>query len=160
MALNPKLIKGEIDGDEYENACPTIGTMMLVHFSTPEPEQHNPVVYGADGLFFATNMTRRLYLRPAFRNEFDIFTSESDFQERPVLWVLVSQLWPGFHEITPRWRGKAFWNDLESDQAVAKALLQMSLREGLHLSEWMGFVQDQRIRKSDAAKHYSKGRAN
>lgn len=153
MPLNPKLIKGELDGDEYENACPTIGTMMLAHFSTQE--NNNPIIYGADGLFFATNLTRRLYLRPAFRNEFDIFTSEADFQERPTLWVLVSQLWPGHHEITPRWRGKAFWHDLESDQAVAEALVQMSLRGGLHLAEWYGFISDKRIRKSDAATNQS-----
>lgn len=161
MSLNPNLIKHHLDGREYENACPTLGTPMVAHFSTPE--QHNPAIYGADGLFFATHLDRRLYLRPAFRNEFDIFTTESDFQLRPILWVLVSQLWPGFHEITPRWRGKAFWHDLESDHAIATVLMKMSLRNGVHLSEWLGYVQDQRIRKADAAKlpkHRTKTTAN
>ncbi len=79
MSLNPKLIKHDLDGEEYEHSCPTLGTLMVAHFSTPDPEQHNPLIYGADGLFFATHMDRRMYLRPAFRNEFDIFTTESDF---------------------------------------------------------------------------------
>jgi hypothetical protein len=155
MSLNSKLIDPQLDGEEYENSCPTLGTLMVAHFSTPDPAQHNPVIYGADGLFFATHMDRRMYLRPAFRNEFDVFTTESDFQLRPVLWVLVSQLWPGFHEITPRWRGKSFWRDLESDGAVATALMKMSLRNGVHLSEWIGFITDQRIRKAESAKNRS-----
>ena len=154
MPLSENLIKHGIDNAEYENACPTVGTLMLARFSAPNPDQHNPIVYGADGLFFATYPSRRMYLRPAFRNEFDVFTTEEDFQQRPMLWVLVSQLAPGFHEITPRWRGHAFWSGMETDRAVAEVVLQMSVRGGLNLAEWMGFVQDRRIRKADTAKNH------
>lgn len=158
--MNPALIKRGIDDEEYANACPTIGSLMVAHFSTPNSEQHNPIVYGADGLFFSTYPDRRMYLRPAFRNEYDIYTSESDYEERPTLWVLVSLLSPGHHMILPVWRGRAFWHGMETDQAVADAVLQMCLREGLSISEWYSFISDQRIRKSDMAKRRSKERVN
>lgn len=150
MPLGNNLVKRPVDDEEYANACPTVGTLALAHFSTPT--KHNTVVYGADGLFFASYPSRRMYLRPSFRNEFDIYTSESDFEQRPMLWVLVSQSAPGFHEITPRWRGHAFWSGTETDQAVAEVVMQMSERGGLNLSEWYGFISDQRIRKADKAR--------
>jgi len=145
MALNPKNIE-QGDEEEYENAAPTLGALMLVQFSTAE--NHNPLIYGADNEFFATHPERCTYLRPAFRNEWDVFTTEQDYENRPILWVLVSLLCPGFHEITPRWRGKSFWRDAETDQAIAEALLQMSLREGRKVSEWHSFISDQRWRKA------------
>ncbi|WP_263355276.1 hypothetical protein [Acidicapsa acidisoli] len=152
MPLNPNLVKHGLDDEFYETACPTIGTLMLARFSTPE--RHNPVIYGADGLFFATYPTQRTYIRPALRNEFDIFTSEAEFQARPMLWVLVTQTSPGHHMILPVWRGHAFWNgpDVATDQGVAEVFLQMCLRQGLNLSEWYGYVSDQRVRKSDKAR--------
>jgi hypothetical protein len=158
MPLSENLIKHGIDDAEYENACPTVGTLMLAHFSTPK--KHNTIVYGADGLFFATYPERRIYLRQAFRGEFDIYTSESDFEQRPMLWLLVTQLTPGYHEITPRWRGHAFWSGMETDQAVVDVVMQMSERGGLSLSEWYGFISDQRIRKNDAATKHSKRTVN
>jgi hypothetical protein len=154
MPLGDNLVKRPIDDEEYANACPTIGTLMLAHFSTPT--KHNTIVYGADGLFFSTYPSRRMYLRPAFRGEFDIYTSEQDYERRPMLWVLVSQSAPGYHEITPRWRGHAFWGGMEADQAVAEVVMQMSERSGLSLAEWYGFISDQRIRKTDAANNRSK----
>ena len=144
--MNPDLIKRDLDGEEYSNACPTIGALMVAHFSTPEG--HRKDIYSADGLFFATNPSNRMYLRPAFRNEYDIDTGEG----RPTLWVLVSQLAPGHHMLLPVWRGKAFWSGLETDQAVADVLLQMCLRGGLNLSEWMSYIFDQRARKSNPPK--------
>jgi hypothetical protein len=127
--------------------------LSLAHFSTPT--KHNKIVYASDGLFFSTFPERRMYLRPAFPGEFDIYTSESDFEQRPMLWVLVWQSAPGYHERTPRWRGKDFWGGMETDLAVAEVVAKMSERGGLHLSEWMGFVQDQRIRKADKARKRS-----
>lgn len=146
--MNPALIKRGIDDEEYSNACPTIGALMVAHFSTPE--RHREDIYGADGLFFAANPSNRMYLRPAFRNEYDIDTGE----ERPTLWVLVSQLAPEFHNIIPVWRGKAFWNgpDVDSDEGVGRIYLQMCLRGGLNLSEWMSYIFDQRARKSNPSK--------
>ena len=149
MPLNPNLVKHDLDDEEYANACPTIGTLMLAHFSTPE--RHNALIYGADGLFFATYPMRRIYLRRALRGEFDIFTSENDYKTRPALWLLVQHTSPGHHMILPVWRGQLFWKDVDTDEAVASALVEMSLRQGLHLSEWHSFVCDQRVRKNDAA---------
>jgi hypothetical protein len=156
MPLNEKLIKHGIDDQEYAKACPTLGTLMLAHFSTPDPAQHTSIVYGADSLYFSTFPSRRIYLRKAINNEFDLFESEFAFEQCPKLWVLVTQLSPGFHEITPRWRGRAFWSDLETDQAVATVLIEMSLRNGISLSEWLGFIQDQRIRNADKKKKHGK----
>jgi hypothetical protein len=157
MPLGNKLFKPEDDA-ELQNACPTIGALVLAHFSTPT--KHNTVVYGADGLFFSTYPSRRMYLRPAFRGEFDVYTSELDFEQRPMLWVLVSQSAPGFHEITPRWRGHAFWGGMETDQAVAEVVMQMSERGGLNLSEWYGFISDRRICKTDKAGNRGKQTVN
>jgi len=156
MPLNPNLIKTQLDDEEYKHAAPTLGTLMLARFSAPDSERHNPVVYGADGLFFATHPTRRMYLREAFPNEFDIWTTMEDFEQRPKLWVLVTLLCEGFHEITPRWRGKPFWRSGETDEAVTETVIQASMRGGLSVAEWYGFISDQRTRKSAAAKHRSK----
>jgi hypothetical protein len=143
--LNPALINDELDAEEYANAVPTIGHQMLAHFSTPT--KHNSVVYGADGLFFSMYPNQRMYLRPAFPGEFDVFTSNEDFARRPMLWLLVVQLAPGVHEITPRWRGHAFWHGMKTDQDVAEVVMQMSERGGVHISEWYGYIADQRARK-------------
>jgi hypothetical protein len=148
--INPALINDELDRAEYENAAPTVGSLMIARFSTPKPDEHNPIVYEADGLFFAMHPERRTYLREALRNEYDIYTNEDEYERRPKLWLLVTQMWPGHHMILPVWRGRAFWNVIESDKAVAEAVLQMSIRGGLSIAEWYGFICDQRIRKSYA----------
>lgn len=149
--MNPDLIKRDLDGNEYSNACPTIGMLLIAHFSTPE--RHRSDIYGADGLFFATHCERRTYLRPAFPNEYDIEDRETVNVERPMLWVLVSQLASGFHMILPVWRGRNFWNGPESstDEGIGRILLQMCLRGGLNVSEWMSYIYDQRARKTDEA---------
>jgi hypothetical protein len=149
MAMNPNLIKRDIDNEEYNNSCPTIGTLLVAHFSTPE--RHRKDIYSADGLFFATHSDRRTYLRPAFRNEYDIDERETKNIERPMLWVLVSQLAPGKHMILPVWRGRNFWSDVSesTDEGVAAILLKTCLRGGLSLSEWMSYIFDQRARKAD-----------
>ena len=160
MPMNPNLINHGIDDDEYADACPTLGTLVLAHFSTPH--QHNPILYGVDGQFFATYPSRRIYIRPALRGEFDPFTSEEDFQERPKLWVMVSQVAPDHHMIVPVYRGSAFWNgaNASTDRAVIEVVIQMCLRGGLHLSEWYGFISDRRIRKGDKASKRSKKLVN
>lgn len=150
MPINQNLIKHGVDDDEYCNAAPTIGEAALAHFSTPS--QHNDVLYRNDGEFFANNPSRRMYLREAFPNEFDVWTTMEEFQQRPKLWVLVSMLSEGLHERTPRYRGRKFWKSMNSDADIANAILEMSARGGFSISEWLGFVQDQRVRKSDAAK--------
>jgi hypothetical protein len=154
--MNPDLIKSDLDGNEYSNACPTIGTLMVAHFSTPE--RHRSDIYGADGLFFATHPERRMYLRPAFRGEYDIEETETVNVERPMLWALVSQLAPGFHMILPVWRGRNFWNGPQSssDEGVAALLLQMCLRGGLSIAEWYGYISDQRVRKADESRGKAK----
>lgn len=141
--MNPKLIKHDLDGDEYANACPTIGALLVAHYSTPQ--HHRADLYAADADFFSWYPAQRIYLRPAFPMEFDIEENSS----RPTLWVQVIQLSPGFHQILPVWRGKAFWNgpESDSDEGVAHILLQMALRNGMNLSDWMGYIYDQRILK-------------
>src|SRR6202044_2499758 len=104
--LNPSLINRTLDDEDYANAAPTLGTLMIARFSAPEPERHSEIVYGADGLFFATYPSRRIYLRPALRNEFDIYTSEAEYKERPTLWLSVTLLAPGYHVDLPVWRGR------------------------------------------------------
>lgn len=160
MIFNEKLINPKTDGEIYSEACPTLATLTLAHYSTPNPAQHNPIVYGADGLFFATFPNRRLYLRPAFRNEFDLNVGEASFIECPKLWVLVSHLSDGVHEITPRWRGKPFWKELDTDKAVAQTLIVIAVRGGLALSEWQGYVQDRRISNAYKATPRNKRREN
>jgi len=147
MLMNPKVINEELDQDEYANAAPTIGTLMVAHFSAPT--KHSAVVYEADGLFFSMYSDRRMYLRPALRGEFDVYTSEEDYETRPMLWVLVTQLAPGYHERTPRWRGKAFWNGpaVATDEGVAQVIMRMSAKGGLSQSEWLSWIYDQRARK-------------
>jgi hypothetical protein len=158
MPINQSLIKHGIDDEEYQNAAPTIGETALAHFSTPS--KHNDVLYQNDGLFFAMNPGRRLYLREAFPGEFDVWTTMEEFQQRPKLFVLVSLLSEGFHERIPYWRGRKFWKLTDSDMDVANAIIEMCSRGGLSVSDWLGFCQDQRIRKSDAAKHRSKRSVN
>jgi hypothetical protein len=150
MPLSPHIIKHPIDDEEYATACPTIGTLMLARFSTPE--RHETIIYRADNQFFEANPSRRVYLRLAIRNEWDVYTTEDEFKARPSLWVSVHQTSQGHHEIIPRWRGRAEWSDLKSDEAVVEAIRQMSQRGGLNLSEWHSFVCDQRVRKNDAAR--------
>ncbi len=98
MPLSSNLVKHGIDDEEYADACPTIGTLCLAHFSTPT--QHNEVLYQTDGAFFAMHPSRRLYLREALPGEFDIWTTTEAFESRPKLWILVSLLSEGFHERT------------------------------------------------------------
>ena len=94
--LNPNLIKPELD-DRNENAAPTLGTLMAARFSTPNPDQHNLTVYGADREFFKSHPDRRLYLRDAFPGEWDVFTTTFEFEQRLSFTVLVAQLYEGFH---------------------------------------------------------------
>ena len=148
--MNPKRINHELDGEEYELAAPTLGAYMLAFFSLPT--LHNPEWYSVDCDFFKANPQRRFYLRPAFRGEIDVFTTEEAFKNKPTLWLLVSEVAPGYHERTPRFRGKACWPTIETDEHVAQVLFQMSLRQGEHVSEWQSFIFDQRIRKADKAR--------
>ena len=157
--LNPDLIKRGIDDDEYATACPTLGTLMVAHFSTPEA--HRKDIYEADCQFFATHIDRRIYLRPTFRMEHDIDERETQNIERPTLWVSVTQLAPGFHMLLPVWRGRSFWNgpQSDSDAGVGALLLQMSLRGGLNIAEWYSYVSDQRVRKADKARDHKRKKA-
>lgn len=157
--LNPSLVKRGIDDAIYADACPTIGTLMVAHFSTPE--RYRADIYGADGLFFTTHPSRRTYLRPAFPNEFDIDAGGTHDEERPVLWTLVTQSSSGIHMILPVWRGRAFWGgpECDSDEGVAATLLTMCLRGGINIAEWYSYVSDQRVRKASDAELNVKGLA-
>ena len=156
MMPSPNLIKPEIDDDEYANACPNIFTQMLGRFSFPE--LHHEERYSADGLFFATAPSRRFYMREQFRGEFDFSDSDEDFQNRPKLWVLVSQFAPGHHFILPVWRGRAFWreSDSDTDEGVLRILFNMAQQSGLNLSEWYSFISDQRARMNIKSRKRSK----
>jgi len=142
--MNPSLIKRGLDDEMYANACPTIGSLLAAHYSTPE--KHREDLYSADGFFFSMYPDRRIYLRPAFSLEFDV----DEDPKRPTLWVQVMQLSPGFHQIIPVWRGKAFWNgpDADSDISVGILCYAFAQRHGMHLSEWYAYISDQRINKT------------
>ena len=156
--MNPNLIEHETDGEDYADACPTIGTLMVAHFSRPEPQLHAPAIYEADGLFFAMHPERRMYVREAFKNEYDFSANDEAHQNRPKLWVLVVHMTAGHHLLLPCWRGRAFWRELSSDQDVANALHLMSVREGMSLSEWYSYIADQRVRRADAKRQAKKAK--
>lgn len=154
--LNANLIKPEIDGDEYADSAPTIGALMIVRYSAPD--LHRRDTYEADTSFFAAHPERRTYVRPAFELEFD----NNNSKPLPVLWVQVEQYRKGFHRILPVWRGQAFWTDAQadSDEKTGSLVFLMCLRGGLSLSEWYGYISDQRIRKADESKKRSKKMVN
>jgi hypothetical protein len=161
--MNPKLIKQDIDGNEYSNSCPTIGALMIAHYSTPQA--HRADIYEADRLFFSVHPGRRMYLRPAFAWEFDVEESETQSQERPTLWVRVLQISSGFHEILPVWRGRAFWNgpQSDSDEGCGIVCLNCALHGGVNLSDWSAYISDARTRNADEAflaKHKNNTRIN
>jgi hypothetical protein len=142
--MNPKLIN-PLDSDEYANAAPTIGTLMAAHYSSPD--KHRDDLYEADTQFFSMEPDRRTYLRPAFPLEWDL----NEDAQRPTLWCQVMRLSPGFHQIIPVWRGKAFWSgrDVDSDSGVGIICYACAMREGINLSEWIGYMQDCRVRNAD-----------
>lgn len=146
--MNPDLIKHDIDGEEYSNATPTLGTLMVAHYSTPEA--HRKDIYEADAGFFAAYPERRVYLRLAFAGEFDI----GEDSNRPLLWIQVTKLSEGFHQILPVWRGRAYWSGKHagSDEGVAKLLLEFAKRFGMSLGEWQSYIFDQRSRKGKITK--------
>jgi len=157
--VNPNLIKQDIDGVEYSNAAPPIGSTLLVHFSTPG--RHRADIYEVDCGFFADRPTRTIYLRPALALEYDVEASDASGVERPTLWVSVQQVAPGFHVIMPVWRGNhTFWSgmDANTDEGVWRAILKMCLRGGLHLSDWFAYISDCRARNA-VGKGRSKGRS-
>lgn len=147
--MNPNRLQPGVDDATVSNLAPTLGSLDLAFYSLPQ--SHNAEWYRADSEFFASHPDRRIYLRPAFRGEMDIFTSEGDWQRRPTLWVCVSQLATGYHERTPRFRGKANWPEPLSDEDVAKILFQMSCREGERASEVQSYIFDERTRRADEA---------
>lgn len=150
MEFNPKLINPVSDVEIYADVCPTIGTLMLAHYSTPA--KHNPAVYKRDEQFFSTFPDRRLYLRPAIAGEFDVFKGWEAFKKLPVLWVLVSKLTEGTHEITPRYRGERFWKNHGTDDQTAAILIEIAEKGALKLSDWYSYVADERISNRDERK--------
>ncbi len=160
MPFNPDLIKPDVDNEEYEIACPTLGASVVTGLSTPVLANHP--VYRADCEFFVAHPSRRFNLRPQYRDELDEFKSEEDFKERPMLWVLVWHILPDIHLRIPLWRGRSFWNEAkaDSDEAVNAIVLETCLQGGMNLCEWMSFIYDQRAHKADESKKRSKKMVN
>lgn len=161
MEMNSDLINPDLDGEEYANACPTVGTLKIACFSTPNPDgPYRSDIHQIDCEFFASHQGRRIYIRPAIEFEYDF---EPD-ANRPKLWVLVTEIARGFHHRLPIWRGRAFWTDVQvdSDEGTGFVYLEACKRGGLSVSEWYGFISDQRTRKAErnAARKRSKKLVN
>ncbi|HEX4029242.1 MAG TPA: hypothetical protein VHX20_02715 [Terracidiphilus sp.] len=140
---NTARFKPGIDDETMSNCAPTLGALMLAHFSTPM--MHNPAWYEDDKSWFASHPGRRLRLRAAFKGEMDVYTSDADWWKRPTLWVCVAEHAPGYHERTPRFRGQLGWIDLKSDMEVAQMLFQMSWKEGEDALQFKSYISNQRI---------------
>jgi len=101
----------------------------------------------------ALHKSRKLYIRGSYSGEFDVEMTTQDFLQVPRLHVLVNQLQPGFHQITPIYRGKSFFYDNDnSDAEVIEILSECARRKGIDAEEWEAFEQkrNQRINASYA----------
>ena len=106
------------------------------------PSSHIKDLYAQDRQFFALNRKRNLYIRASYLDEFDMGMDMRDLIEVPRLHVLVNQLQPGFHQITPLYRGKSFFygND-NSDLEVIEIVSECARRKGIDAVEWVAYEQ-------------------
>ena len=103
------------------------------------PTSNNSDSYKKDSAFFKANPRRRLILRSAFMNEFDIDLELTNWLRLPILHCLVTQLSTGVHLLTPVYRGKAFFGDVTTDTEIAMIVGEMALRGGIDTPEFEAF---------------------
>jgi hypothetical protein len=106
------------------------------------PACNNSEAYSSDVKFFRSNTQRRLILRPAYFNEFDIEVGTiGDWLKLPQLHVLVNQLAIGSHLLTPLYRGKPFFGEVTTDSEVVMIVAEMAKRGGIDRHEFERFEQ-------------------
>jgi hypothetical protein len=106
------------------------------------PASNNKETYSSDVAFFRSNAQRRLMLRSAYFNEFDIEVGTvGDWLRLPQLHVLVNQLSVGSHLLTPLYRGKPFFGEVTTDSEVVMIVAEMAKRGGIDRHEFERFEQ-------------------
>ena len=97
--------------------CPPFFALRGMRIDSPA-SNHNEA-YELDLASFKGAPQRRLMLRPALFNEFDIeIGTVGEWLKLPQLHVLVSQLAIGSHLLTPLYRGKPFFSGVTTDNEV------------------------------------------
>ena len=120
--------------------CPPFFKLQGLRFDTPT--NNHFLTYGYDCKFFAAHKGRRLRLRDAIYNEFDVeFDSMADWLKVPKLHVLVTQHSVGVHMVTPVYRGKSFYPESSTDAEVNMILATMFARRGIDQPEFEAFEQ-------------------
>jgi hypothetical protein len=110
------------------------------------PTSNNIQTYDYDAKSFKRNPRRKLIIRPAFFNEFDIEVDLSQWQQLPKLHCLVNQLSIGVHFLTPVYRGAAFFHEVTTDSEVIMIVAEMAKRGGIDVREWEQFERAYNLR--------------
>jgi hypothetical protein len=106
------------------------------------PASNNSEAYQQDLAAFKAAPQRRLILRPAYFNEFDVEVGTiGDWLKLPQLHVLVNQLSVGSHLLTPLYRGKPFFTSVTTDNEVVIIVAEMAKRGGIDRLEFEQFEQ-------------------
>lgn len=123
---------------DIHQLCPPLFALGLLRIDSPSSYKGD--VYQQDKEFFQLHKGRTLYLRAAYIGEFDLEMELAEALKTPKLHVLVTQLAKGSHQITPVYRGKAFFygNDT-TDLEVIQILIEMARRNGIDETEWVAF---------------------
>jgi hypothetical protein len=124
--------------DTVYQLCPPLLALGLLRIDSPI--SHARDVYDRDKEYFALHQGRNLYIRSDYIGEFDSRTDPGQWLQIPRLQVLVTQLATGVHQITPVYRGKAFFYDeVKTDSEIALILIEMARRDGMNMGEWSKF---------------------
>jgi hypothetical protein len=120
--------------------CPPFFALRGIRIDSPA--SNNSEAYQLDLAAFKAAPQRRLMLRPAYFNEFDIEVgSVGDWLKLPQLHVLVNQLSIGSHLLTPVYRGKPFFSGVTTDNEVVIIVAEMAKRGGIDRLEFEQFEQ-------------------
>jgi len=115
------------------------------------PAAHSQEVYAWDKEFFSLHKARKLYLRNGYVGEFDIEPDVSEWLRIPHLQVLVNQLAPGIHQVTPVYRGRSFFSNNDgTDLEVMQIVIEMGRRNGIDEIEWLAYEQNHHKRLNAA----------
>jgi hypothetical protein len=133
--------------------CPPFFGLRGMRIDTPA--SNNAETYEHDLALFRSAPQRRLMLRPAYFNEFDIEVGTiGQWMQLPQLHVLVTQLSIGSHLLTPLYRGKPFFGEVTTDSEVVMIVAEMAQRRGIDKNEFEQFEQahNARIKATDSIK--------
>lgn len=120
--------------------CPPFFSLRGMRIDSPA--SNNSEAYELDLAAFKAAPQRRLMLRPALFNEFDIEVGTvGEWLKLPQLHVLVNQLSIGSHLLTPLYRGKPFFSEVTTDNEVVIIVAEMAKRGGIDRHEFERFEQ-------------------